>query len=495
MNRVPNHALSRKLGRPMSWPRMQRIGPSGAGFLSDAQENTDQPGTQLMTPAETERFTSFLRQAAEESRREGYPPNNFVRMLNASGGFETAKRLLMKPTVSEGFVELFQLLRLDLTVEALVVESEWARFFEPALLAIAEKRLRDAGYNPKHFDPAPPGTVDAPEILQAKTDPDPAPNLRSALLSVMRKYGEESLQKFSGNPLAGFIRNGLRDVIAGYVHDEDPRLLVKGSAGQGRWVKGPWVGIFDPMITSGAQRGYYPCYLFREDMRGVYLSLNQGMTEARGQYKSDAKTALRARAANFRALLGPHVADFSEREIDLAPDSPSNDTAFYEAGNICAKYYSLEAVPPDSELVSDLRGIVRLYRQLVHAEASADTSLDNEDDSPPGLEFEDASRFRMHKRIERNTTLARKVKKFRGLTCEVCDVNFKKRYGAIGEGYIEAHHLRPLASLNEAKVAMNPETDFAVLCANCHRMVHRSGLVDDIARFRNEHFYGHKDEQ
>ena len=448
-----------------------------------------------MTPAENERFTGFLQRAAEESRREGYSPNNFVRMLNAEGGFETTKRLLMKPTVSEGFVELFRLQRLDLTVEALVVESEWARFFDPALLAIAGKRLRDVGYNPKHFDLTPlSGTVDAPELFQAETNPYHTTSPKSALQSVMRGYGEESLREFSGNPLAGFIRNGLRNVIAGYVHEEDSRLLVKGSAGQGRWVKGPWVGIFDPVITSGAQRGYYPCYLFREDMRGVYLSLNQGMTEVRGQYKSDAKTALRARAANFRALLGPQMVDFPEREIDLAPGSPSNDTAFYEAGNICAIYYSLEGVPPDSELISDLRGMVQLYRQLVHAEASADTSLDNEDDCPPGLEYEDASRFRMHKRIERNTTLARKVKKLRGLACEICGVNFKKRYGPIGEGYIEAHHLKPLASLNGAKVAMNPESDFAVLCANCHRMVHRSGLVDDIARFRNEHFYGHKDE-
>lgn len=145
--------------------------------------------------------------------------------------------------------------------------------------------------------------------------------------------------------------------------------------------------------------------------------------------------------------------------------------------------------------MSDLKGIVQLYSQLVHAEASADTSLDNEDDNPPGLDYEDASRFRVHKRIERNATLVKKVKKLRGVVCEVCGVNFKKRYGLIGEGYIEAHHLRPLASLNGAKVAMNPETDFAVLCANCHRMVHRSGLVDDMVRFRSEHFQGQKDEQ
>ena len=47
------------------------------------------------------------------------------------------------------------------------------------------------------------------------------------------------------------------------------RLLFKGSAGQGNWAVGPWVAIFDARVTDSAQNGYYPVYLFREDMRGV----------------------------------------------------------------------------------------------------------------------------------------------------------------------------------------------------------------------------------
>jgi hypothetical protein len=92
-----------------------------------------------MTPAENERFTSFIRRAAEESRELGYAPNNFVRMLNADRGFETAKRLLIKPTVSEGFFELFNLRRLDLTVdqpkeigrEEAFYRGTYHRFFSP----------------------------------------------------------------------------------------------------------------------------------------------------------------------------------------------------------------------------------------------------------------------------------------------------------------------------------------------------------------------------
>ncbi|MDO6448998.1 HNH endonuclease [Oceanobacillus profundus] len=57
------------------------------------------------------------------------------------------------------------------------------------------------------------------------------------------------------------------------------------------------------------------------------------------------------------------------------------------------------------------------------------------------------------------------------LFCEVCEFDFKARYGNIGEGYIEGHHTRPISEMTE-----NEETkvdDIALVCANCHRMLHR----------------------
>ena len=59
----------------------------------------------------------------------------------------------------------------------------------------------------------------------------------------------------------------------------------------------PMGSIFDPVVTESAERPYYPVYLFREDFTGLYLSLNQGVTGVREQYKSRVKEALRARSA------------------------------------------------------------------------------------------------------------------------------------------------------------------------------------------------------
>lgn len=57
------------------------------------------------------------------------------------------------------------------------------------------------------------------------------------------------------------------------------------------------------------------------------------------------------------------------------------------------------------------------------------------------------------------------------LKCEVCDFDFARVYGALGEGYIEVHHVTPLHVSGARETSLD---DLVCLCANCHRMCHRS---------------------
>jgi len=93
------------------------------------------------------KFTAFLRGKAMEAERAiRYRPTYFLGMLEDMGGYRTAVKLLSSKDVSEGFTKLFIGRRLDLTVEALVVESEWRQAFDPVLLTLAEKKLSAVGY-------------------------------------------------------------------------------------------------------------------------------------------------------------------------------------------------------------------------------------------------------------------------------------------------------------------------------------------------------------
>src|SRR4051812_49356859 len=67
-------------------------------------------------------FGRAMTQIYHDARHEGYVASYFLRMLAEVGPIQTAKKLITSEAPSEGFARLFELGRLDLTVEALVLE-------------------------------------------------------------------------------------------------------------------------------------------------------------------------------------------------------------------------------------------------------------------------------------------------------------------------------------------------------------------------------------
>ena len=67
------------------------------------------------------------------------------------------------------------------------------------------------------------------------------------------------------------------------------------------------------------------------------------------------------------------------------------------------------------------------------------------------------------------------------IICLACKIDFGKRYGPLGEGYIHIHHLNPLAEAKGPRL-VSPEIDLVPLCPNCHAMVHQTRPPLTIAR-------------
>ncbi|MFE6354701.1 HNH endonuclease [Streptomyces rochei] len=83
--------------------------------------------------------------------------------------------------------------------------------------------------------------------------------------------------------------------------------------------------------------------------------------------------------------------------------------------------------------------------------------------------------IRRHKNRERDKGLRKRkieaaLRQGCRLACEACGFDFEATYGPRGAGYIECHHIVPLHEAGEGRTKLN---DLALICANCHRMIHR----------------------
>lgn len=69
------------------------------------------------------------------------------------------------------------------------------------------------------------------------------------------------------------------------------------------------------------------------------------------------------------------------------------------------------------------------------------------------------------------------------LRCEICNFSFEDIYGDIGRDFCEVHHIKPLSEINDqTETSLD---DLAIICSNCHRMIHRIKPAPSIQEFKN----------
>jgi 5-methylcytosine-specific restriction protein A len=261
---------------------------------------------------------------------------------------------------------------------------------------------------------------------------------------------------------------------------------VKGSAGKGGWTDTPWVALLDPAVTTTTQEGYYVVYLLSLGCERLYLTLAQGCTELKERAGiPSARQELQRRASQMLSRLGGRPTNLGPLPVRLGTTSWRGQ--LYEPGVVVSAEYSTANLPSEIVLVRDLEEALSLYRHLrVSGGWTPDDEIMIEAREERGSKtLEQAKRYRQHRTIERQPGHAREVKKRQGTICKGCDKDMLDVYGEIAQGLIDAHHLTPLSSLEEGEVAhFDPMDDFAVLCPNCHRVIHRMEDPSDLGALR-----------
>jgi len=136
----------------------------------------------------------------------------------------------------------------------------------------------------------------------------------------------------------------------------------------------------------------------------------------------------------------------------------------------------------DREVWSDFGGNPGLVKTLAASIRSEAKAVQSTPEPPEGNDDEEFPEGRLltavHKRRERHPGLRLKLVRKRasspaGLICDACGDGPKTRDVHLQDAGFEAHHLVPLATASPVGTSTKLN-DLALLCATCHRLIHRT---------------------
>ncbi len=181
---------------------------------------------------------------------------------------------------------------------------------------------------------------------------------------------------FARHPLGYLIRNEIPKKISDLPFIDTNIFKVHGSCGQGNWAVVPWVAILNKNITTTTQVGVYIVYLFSDDMKRLYLTLNQGCTKLRQELGS-------RKAIEKMQNVSKSVRNAIKNTYFNADNNLTIGNEFYEQGCIYYKEYLANSIPEDAVLFDDLRKMVEIYNTyydlFIQNERGTEQMDENED--------------------------------------------------------------------------------------------------------------------
>lgn len=174
-----------------------------------------------------------------------------------------------------------------------------------------------------------------------------------------------------------------------------------------------------------------------------------------------------------------HLDQLVPKVVEIVPDHEAKDPA----ASVRARLQNYCAASPhyleQGDLFESVHGLAK--RAGVWRLKSDPLAPSNPDGVLDGAEVdigtqEGRAALRVHMRRERSRKLIDDFKaSLNSFACEACGDDMGAIYGELGTGYIEAHHKVPVAEIEEGQTTKL--SDLAALCANCHRIIHRNGLI------------------
>jgi len=305
------------------------------------------------------------------------------------------------------------------------------------------------------------------------------------------------------------VERQIREVLQGFLADAlaqsgraPESYSVYGGHGQVNffYAKVPWVAALRLKITDSTQRGYYVVLLFREDMQGCALSLNQGYTRFQQTFGTHdiALRKIRESAATAATYLSL-PANFVRGQIDLAATSELGKG--YEQGAIASKIYRRGDGTTETQLAADFVALLDAYDELFdrigpdivavappasedeYQEAAAALSAEPKqkpyEAPPPGpVPRPPRSPRGTGSGYRRDPKVAAEALKSSTYECaaDATHQSFIARKTKMN--FVEAHHLVPMQFQERFEPSLDVLENVVVLCPTCHRKLHHGQIAD-----------------
>jgi len=201
------------------------------------------------------------------------------------------------------------------------------------------------------------------------------PSFINYIKQIVVNYNEaRSNEDFSGHELGVVFRDKLPELIKKIVSDgkfERNNFKIKGSIGMGNWAKVPWLAIMDKEITTTTQEGVYVVYLFSQDMKRVYLTLNQGVTNTSSEEIKSTKEKVRSKL-NLEELSITDDVELADSGTGAKYEDSTIGYILYEAEDILNDQISEEQLIEDLYLLLDY---YQAYKDQVHHESPEEQTV------------------------------------------------------------------------------------------------------------------------
>ncbi len=311
------------------------------------------------------------------------------------------------------------------------------------------------------------------------------------LSKLAEQYAYERAKQFAGSEFGNFVRHDIAMEAKKRLIFLPYDLKVKASVGAGNWAAVPWLGFFDPLITTSATSGFYIVYLVNAQNRSMTLSLNQGTTAIYQEF-GDRKglEVLQRRAIDIRNRIPEFAKLFDTQPIDLG--STERLPAGYTAGHSFGRTYDSQKINP-IQFNQDLEQMFSAYEVLI--DRGGTTPFDAMVENVGGTTVEETRRRTLSSRIERASNVRKKVLERRKPICEGCGLDPVRDYsfnGPLDRTPLDVHHSAALNTLaeGESRRYKIPD-DFLILCPTCHRMIHKQNDMSDIDLLKKKLKFSH----